>query len=120
MRDGYKIVDTDCHQMENQAVWSDYIDAPFKGREPKPAEYKGKKLFCVEGEPVQPPEEEGHYPMHAPEFLEAVDKAHARRCPRPFRRVPPPGLVYAARGRVPNEAWQSGGLRPGRGGPHAA
>ncbi len=78
MRDGYRIVDTDCHQMENQAVWSDYIDAPFKGREPKPAEYKGRKLFCVEGEPVQPPEEEGHYPMHAPEFLEAVDKAMRR------------------------------------------
>ena len=54
MRDGYRIVDTDCHQMENQAVWSDYIDAPFKGREPKPGEYKGKKYFCVEGEPVQP------------------------------------------------------------------
>lgn len=29
MRDGYKIVDTDCHQMENQSVWSDYIDAPL-------------------------------------------------------------------------------------------
>ena len=78
MREGFRIIDTDCHQMEPQAVWSDYIDPAFKGREPRHEMYGSRRLFSVEGEPVQPPEEEGKYPMHAPEFLEAVKVAMQR------------------------------------------
>lgn len=78
MRNGFKIIDADCHQIENQSVWSDYIDPAFKGREPKPVDYGGRKLLSVEGEPVQPPEEDGKYPMFAPDFLAAVSKAMQR------------------------------------------
>lgn len=78
MRDGYKIIDTDCHQMEPLSMWSDYIDPAFRGREPGYKSYDGRSLLCVEDEPVTPPESEGKYPMHAPEFLQAVKNAMKR------------------------------------------
>ena len=34
MRNGFKVVDTDCHQLESLSVWSDYIDPAFKDKTP--------------------------------------------------------------------------------------
>ena len=50
MRDGRRIVDTDCHQMEPAAMWADYIDEGFKDAAPGIREVDGRKLMLVEGE----------------------------------------------------------------------
>ena len=34
MRNGYKVLDTDAHQMEPASIWADYIDEKFKDRAP--------------------------------------------------------------------------------------
>ena len=78
MRNGFKVVDTDCHQMEPLSIWSDYIDPAFKDRAPCYEFHGDKKYLCLEGEPVQPPVTEGKYPMHAPEFMTAIYKAMER------------------------------------------
>ena len=34
MRNGFKVLDTDCHQMEPPGMWAEYIDANFVNRAP--------------------------------------------------------------------------------------
>ena len=34
MRNGFRVIDTDSHQMEPQSIWKDYIDPLFADREP--------------------------------------------------------------------------------------
>ena len=70
MRDGRRIVDTDCHQMEPARIWSDYIDPAFRERAPRPEQVGGRRTMVVEGEPLTA--EEGKYPMAAPEFQAAL------------------------------------------------
>ena len=78
MRNGFKIVDTDTHMMEPSWLWERYIEDEFKGREPRIgiAPDSGRKTFLVEGESFT--REKGKYPMAAPAFLKAVQKAMGR------------------------------------------
>ena len=41
MRNGYRIIDTDSHQMEPPNIWLDYIDVAFQQRAPRIAEGPG-------------------------------------------------------------------------------
>lgn len=71
MRNGYRIIDTDSHQMEPPNIWSDYIDPAFADRAPRIGDMgNGRAGMCVEGEPIA--KQDGNYPMHSKEFLEAA------------------------------------------------
>src|SRR6202011_6410208 len=78
MRDGYKIVDVDCHIMEPESLWEKHIEDRYKSSAPKMgiAPESGRRTFLVEGEPFT--REKGKYPMAAPGFLDAVRKAMKR------------------------------------------
>src|SRR5262245_38048956 len=77
MRNGYRVIDTDCHQMEPPTMWADYIDAPFADRAPRIGEIAhGKKGMCVEGEALT--KQHGSYPMDSPEFIAAAARAMKR------------------------------------------
>jgi predicted TIM-barrel fold metal-dependent hydrolase len=77
MRHGWKIVDTDTHQMEPEGIWERYIEDRFKSAAPRAGKTSaGRTAMMVEGESLTA--EEGKYPMAAPEFLEAVRKAMKR------------------------------------------
>ena len=71
MRNGYSIIDTDSHQMEPPGIWADYIDPAFADRAPRIGDMgNGRAGMCAEGEPIT--KQDGNYPMHAKEFLEAA------------------------------------------------
>src|ERR1700722_5825858 len=78
MRNGFKIVDTDCHLMEREWLWDGDIEPSFKKRPPKSgrAPESNRRTFLVEGESFV--REKGKYPMAAPAFLSAVSKAMKR------------------------------------------
>src|SRR5229473_5079188 len=78
MRDGYKVVDVDCHMMEPESLWERPIEDRYKNAAPKMgiAPQSGRRTFLVEGEPFT--REKGKYPMAAPGFLDAVRKAMKR------------------------------------------
>ncbi len=76
MRDGRKIVDVDCHQMEPATLWRDHIAASFLGREPRAEQVGARRTLVVEGEPLTA--EEGKYPMASPEFQAALVKGMQR------------------------------------------
>jgi predicted TIM-barrel fold metal-dependent hydrolase len=59
MREGFRIIDADCHQMEPGSIWSDYIDAAHKSRAPGPQRIGERNEMAVEGEPVR--QQEGRY-----------------------------------------------------------
>jgi uncharacterized protein len=67
MRDGLRIVDTDCHQMEPGDVWAEWIDPAFRDRAPRLA--PGSRANRVEGETLTA---EGKYPFHTPDFVAAL------------------------------------------------
>src|ERR1700691_2667722 len=92
MRNGYKIVDTDCHMMEPEWLWERYIADEFKSRAPKVgrAPESNRRTFLVEGESFV--REKGKYPMAAPAFLKAVGKAMER-----FRRAKETGYSVQSR-----------------------
>ena len=71
MRNGFSIIDTDSHQMEPPGIWADYIDPAFADRAPRIGDMgNGRTGMCAEGEPIT--KQDGNYPMHAKEFLEAA------------------------------------------------
>ena len=73
MRNGYRIIDTDAHQMEPPNIWRDYIDPNFADRAPKIGDMgDGRAGMVVEGAAVT--KQDGSYPMHSKEFLEAAAK----------------------------------------------
>jgi len=76
MRDGLRIADVDCHQMEPATIWRDYIDARFRGREPRAEAVGGRRTMVVEDEPLTA--EQGKYPMASPEFQAALHKGMQR------------------------------------------
>ena len=77
MRNGYRVIDTDCHQMEPPSMWADYIDPVFADRAPRVGEIAhGKKGMCVEGEALT--KQHGSYPMDSPEFIAASARAMQR------------------------------------------
>ena len=75
MRDGYRILDADCHQMESPSMWQEYIDPAFRDRAPARAESGGRMAIMVEGESLV---SEGKYPFSTPEFLEAIGRGMQR------------------------------------------
>lgn len=75
MRDGYRIVDSDAHQIEPAGIWQEYIDPAFRERAPRLLEIDGRKTLGVEGEGFV---SEGKYPLSAPEFLQAMMRGMQR------------------------------------------
>jgi hypothetical protein len=54
MRNGYRVLDTDAHQMEPPTMWADYCDPAFADRAPRIGDLGGgRKGMLVEGEPVE-------------------------------------------------------------------
>jgi len=71
MRNGYRVIDTDAHQMEPPGMWADYIAPAFADRAPRIGDMgNGRAGMCVEGEPIT--KQDGSYPMHSKDFLEAA------------------------------------------------
>ncbi len=75
MRNGFRVVDTDTHQMEPVQMWTDYIDPEFRDRAPRREKIDGHVSMVVEEESVV---SEDKYPMSTPEFLDAVANAMKR------------------------------------------
>ena len=60
MRNGFRVIDTDSHQMEPQSIWKDYIDPLFADRAPAIGDMgNGKQGMMVENEPVTRQRHEG-------------------------------------------------------------
>ena len=77
MRNGFKVLDTDSHQMEPPNIWTDYIDAQFRDRAPRIGDIgDGKQGMLVEDEAIT--KQTGSYPMDSKEFHEASVKAMKR------------------------------------------
>jgi predicted TIM-barrel fold metal-dependent hydrolase len=78
MRNGVKVVDADCHQMEPDDMWLQRIDPRFKDVAPRKIPFKGNDVWTVEGELVA---NEGKgddgtkYAFSTEEFQEAVRNA---------------------------------------------
>ncbi len=89
MRNGYRIIDTDAHQMESTGMWRDYIDERFRDRAPERREHGGRSVLVVEDESLV---SEGKYPFSTPDFLAALAKGMER-----FKRVREAGFSAAAR-----------------------
>ena len=70
MRNGLKVLDTDCHQMEPAGMWAEYIDPKFADRAPARRDFNGTQLMVVEDEPIT--NQTGSYPMDAKEFRDAT------------------------------------------------
>jgi predicted TIM-barrel fold metal-dependent hydrolase len=71
MRDGRKVLDADCHQMEPADMWRRFIDQRFKDRAPSLQVGRGN----VEGESLTA---EGKYPFSTPDFLAALARGMQR------------------------------------------
>ena len=51
MRNGYRVLDTDCHHIEPPGMWADYIDSNFADQAPAPGDPgNGRPVMMVEGE----------------------------------------------------------------------
>jgi len=71
MRNGYRVIDTDSHQMEPPGMWAEHIDANYADQAPRIDDMgNGRVGMCVEGEPIT--KQDGSYPMHSKDFLEAA------------------------------------------------
>lgn len=89
MRDGFRVIDADCHQMESASMWRDHIDVSFRDRAPGLEDVDGRKVFQVEGESIVA---EGKYPFSAPEFHAVMARAMMR-----FKRLREAGFGASAR-----------------------
>ncbi len=89
MRDGYRILDSDCHQMEPGDIWQKYIDPRFRDRAPARREIDGRSAMVVEGESLV---SETKYPFSTPDFLAAIARGMER-----FKRVRESGFGAEAR-----------------------
>ena len=77
MRNGFKVLDTDSHQMEPPNIWTDYIDTQYRGKAPRIGDIGGgKQGMLVEDEAVT--KQTGSYPMDSKEFHAASVKAMKR------------------------------------------
>jgi uncharacterized protein len=77
MRSGYRVLDTDCHQIEPPGFWADYIDPGFADRAPAPLDLSsGRTGMMVEGESIT--KQDGNYPMDSAEFREATVRGMQR------------------------------------------
>ena len=89
MRDGYRILDADCHQIEPGKMWQEYIDPRFRDRAPARQEIGGRSVMAVEGESLV---SEGNYPFSTPDFLAAMARGMER-----FKRLREAGFGAEAR-----------------------
>lgn len=71
MRDGFRVVDTDAHQIEPAEIWREYIDPAFRERAPR--NHQGRLM--VEGETLT---SEKKFPLTSPEFSKATER-HMQR-----------------------------------------
>ena len=77
MRNGFKVLDTDSHQMEPPNIWTDYIDTQYRDKAPRVGDIGGgKQGMLVEDEAVT--KQTGSYPMDSKEFHAASVKAMKR------------------------------------------
>ena len=77
MRNGFKVLDTDSHQMEPPTIWTDFIDERFTDKAPRIGDIGGgKKGMMVENEAIT--KQTGSYPMDSKEFHAASVKAMER------------------------------------------
>ena len=76
MRNGYRVIDTDAHQMEPPEMWREYIDRSFADRAPAIGELGERRMMMVEGEPIT--KQTGSYPMDAADFRKATSAAMQR------------------------------------------
>lgn len=91
MRNGYRVLDTDSHQMEPASMWADYIDSSFADRAPAVGDMgNGKQGLLVENEPIA--KQTGSYPMDAKEFHDATVRAMQR-----FKKTREAGFSAQAR-----------------------
>ncbi len=66
MREGYRVIDTDAHQIEPSEIWTEYIDPAFLDRAPRSQDGR----LMVEGESLT---SEGKFPLSSPEFSRATE-----------------------------------------------
>ena len=91
MRNGFRVIDSDCHQMEPPGMWQEFIDAPYRDHAPRIGDMgDGRKGMMVEGEPVT--NQHGNYPMDAKEFVDAAVRGMQR-----FARARKTGFDPASR-----------------------
>jgi len=91
VRSGYRVLDTDAHQMEPPRIWVDYCDSRFVDRAPRLGDLGGgRQGLMVEGEPIT--NQAGHYPMNAKEFLQAASRGMEK-----FARARAAGFSAASR-----------------------
>jgi uncharacterized protein len=90
MRNGRRVVDTDCHQIEPPDLWVERIEPRFRDRAPRPGDYEGTRTMMVEGEPFT--DEKSGYRFHSPEFLAALRRGMER-----FARLREGGFGASAR-----------------------
>src|SRR5215813_9882182 len=90
MRNGRRVIDTDCHQIEPPDLWVERIEPRFRDRAPRIGDYHGTRTMMVEGEPFT--DERSGYRFHSPEFLAALRRGMER-----FARLREAGFGAAAR-----------------------
>lgn len=74
MRNGFRVIDTDSHQIEPSSIWSEYIDPEFTDRAPLTRDIgNGRTGLVVEGQPIA--KQDGSYPMYSAEFQAANKRA---------------------------------------------
>ena len=77
MRNGFKVLDTDSHQMEPPNIWTDYIDTQYRDKAPRVGDIGGgKQGMLVEDQAIT--KQTGSYPMDSKEFHAASVKAMKR------------------------------------------
>jgi predicted TIM-barrel fold metal-dependent hydrolase len=91
VRSGFRVLDTDAHQMEPPTMWAEYMEPRFADRAPALGEFAGgRRLMQCEGEPLA--KQDGSYPVHSQPFLEASARAMQR-----FTRARAAGFSAASR-----------------------
>ena len=88
MRNGFRIVDTDCHQIEPPGMWAEYIDHRYADQAPAPGDMgRGRDVMMVEGQSIT--RQDGNYPMDTKEFLDAVSAGMQKFAPTMARGFDP-------------------------------
>jgi predicted TIM-barrel fold metal-dependent hydrolase len=75
MRNGYKVLDADAHQMEPPGIWQEFIETRFRDRAPQLERSGARATMMVEGESLTA---EGKYPFSTPDFLAALARGMQR------------------------------------------
>ena len=89
MRNGRKILDADCHQMEPSTMWAEQIEPRYRDAAPRLETIGGRAAMAVEGESLTA---EGKYPFSTPAFLSALMRGMER-----FERSRNAGFSAASR-----------------------